>query len=352
MDIIAWLFDWLSIVLCGVAKYIALHYDIMKRCSIVKYSRSVRALNDIECLVDLRTGIYVQKEVLGKQFNIEINGLCGVIQFPCIDDNASEVGLHGILLPPDNKVWSGECLGCQYWGCVMNYPGCESEIRKVGMCFLTPENKHIRKDIEQFIDGFSDMWVRKFVDYCDIISRAYMFTPEVRAKERYLTVLHPEYHQSYETEISVVMRDKWLSSDEIERAVNFASDRSKYLPLSFELILAAQRAFADDNYRLAIFEAGCSADACFDDLEKKCKFSNCGRREWGCLTLGQKFGKIICNIENFPYDAKSFKARILNPRNGIVHNKDFFRKPFRQDAMRMIESVEALLKYAYPQIYQ
>lgn len=306
-------------------------------------------------LLTLSQSIKCKKEVLGKSFDCEIEGISFQLcfpQYPVVDESDPDIGISNPLLPPEiGAKWKreGEPL---YWGYPMSHPEGNSCVELLAVSVVC--DKKSVSDYARILYEEIQKWEHAFIDYLKLETRqGLQRNPNKRRNSCFLELMDDGGYIPDNKTITLYgvfpNADSFASESDIKNAISFA-DSGKELLLEYQMLLSAYEARRQNQNRRAILDA-CAAmeivlvnqinEYCHsiglhpDILTKKYR------------SLGDRIGllsKINGSIPN-----KDYKKLVVNPRNDVMHNKEIYPSDAAID--KLVSCVEAFLGYFHSTYY-
>ena len=305
-------------------------------------------------LLTLSEQIMCKKEVLGKTFDCEFQGIQFQIsfpQYPNVGDPNKKTSIDSPLLPPHNGIIFQKSEEPLSWGFPISYPAGES---LVGLLVMSIEcEKSLVTEYADKLYKSIETWDHSFIDYIKLETKQYTArNKNIRRNTCSLKLLDDRYiHNSKEMMIYIRIPDSnsFASEKTIQNAISFAGS-DKELLLEYQMMLSAYEARQQNQNRRAILDA-CSAMelVLVNQIEQYC--TSIGLHSNVLLEKYRYLGDRIDLLEKIGigFPKQKYKDLVITPRNMLMHNKSVY--PTDETTDTLIDCVEAFLKYFHRTYY-
>lgn len=309
---------------------------------------------EMKGLLTLSEDILCKKDVLGKEFEIEIGGVKANLffpQYPIVDASDPKIGINNPLLPPEiGSSWKRgeEQLS---WGYPLMWPSGESSV-----CLLALFVECTQEQVSNCADILYRSivkWEHAFIDYLKLKTKQGVIRDKSISRNTCtFELLEEKYiprNQSICLYLTVPDSQSFATEDDIMSAIVFANSE-KELFLEYQMLLSSYEARRNNQNRLAILDA-CSAMelSLVEQINNYCHSKGLPPEilQNKYRYLGEKIDllkKINIGLPNLDY-----KTMIIMPRNDVMHNKAVF--PSDEVTDKLISCVEAYLEYFHISYY-
>lgn len=305
-------------------------------------------------LLTLSNTILCKKEVLGKTYECEIDGIKAQIhfpQYPVIDESNPIIGISNPLLPPEiGASWKRgeEPLS---WGYPMNYPEGNSCVELLALS-IECKKENVNENASKLYETIQT-WEYAFIDYLKLETKQGIDRDKnIRRNSCILELMEDKYlpnNRPITLSLTIPTDDSFASETNIINAISFANS-GKELMIEYQMLLSAYEARRTNQNRRAILDACAAMEiTLLDQINQYChsiglspeiltkKYRYLGER----IDLLKKIGGSIPNSD--------YKALVVDPRNAVMHNRDVY--PSDETTEKLISCVEGFLNHFHDAYY-
>lgn len=303
----------------------------------------------------LHNGLLCKKEALDA-YSATIGGEKVDVHFPAYNQPADiehSCGMMNPMLPPDGFEGFKRDNRMLEWGYPRDYPAGDCEVLHLAFVADCKEEKATLAANAIYED--IDRWNDRFLKYC------FLYNKQITAREwvesnsyQFFRLFQgntciPPAENVINMTLSVAKPESFLSKDQIQKAVDFASSDRELL-FEYELLLKAYQEYGKGNDRYAILDAASALEHClFTQIENMCVQHDIVPelilKKY--RTLGERF-KAVQSLDP-SFSIKDIESTVVVPRNSIMHNGNV--EIDSKTAFELLKKTDEILHYFYNDFY-
>lgn len=306
----------------------------------------------IEGELEFSNSIACHYNVMGKQFDLNLKDIEGVIAFPRLPYAYKKNKNKNFLKAPIKASIHKN----NTWGSIIQWPDGHSRVERA-LLFVSVDLENYQ-EIGDKAHNQLKVWKQKFENYLEIhtgqiIERKVVKTHSSRGDFN-LSIFIDGVNKSglSKPDPSEVRLRNVIAIDMqlVKQAIKFASSKEE-VNLSYSLIMKARRELNDQEFRTAIIDAATSCEVTLNDiltknLKKKVPkelFPELSKKKYKFLSQKIQLSRVMKFIPDLEYQIK-----LLDPRNEAAH-KGYLSD--HGEANEAIEIAEQVAKHFYKRIF-
>lgn len=307
----------------------------------------------IKGVLKLSNSILCNRDVLGRSFECEIDGIKASIhfpQFPIVDESKPQIGISNPLLAPEiGKQFSdhGDPL---FWGIPVSYPAGNSSVNRLVISVECEETQN--KDRAKVLYESYEQWVYSFIIYLMLETKQNLERNRNKDEFAFLQLVDDKYIPNMTPVnlcLNIPVNSSFASEVQIINAIHFANS-GKELLFEYQMLLSAYCAIQENQNRRAIMDA-CVALEIFlvNQIKLTCQSKQTSSDTYNVdnLSLGERIKLIRLLDQRFPN--KDYDNLIVKPRNDLMHGRCIY--PEDEKTINLVLCVEEILNFYHKSYY-
>ena len=305
----------------------------------------------LQGILALHEGLLCKKDALDT-YSATIGGEKVDVYFPVYNqpvDIEHSCGMMNPMLPPDGFERFKTDNRVLEWGYPRDYPAGDCEVLHLAFVADCKEEKATLAANAIYED--IDRWNDRFLKYCFLYNKQITARSWVESNSYQFFRLFqediciPPAENVINMTLSVAKPESFLSRDQIQKAIDFASSDQRLL-FEYELLLKAYQEYGKGNDRYAILDAASALEHClFTQIENMCVQHGIAPelilKKY--RTLGERF-KAVQSLDPL-FNIKDIDPAVVTPRNSIMHNGNV--EIDSKTAFELLKKADEILHYFY-----
>lgn len=303
-------------------------------------------------LIQFDASVSCTKDALGCKATVVIGGVTGMIELPSPapwGPERPDDPLHVPLTPPPAAASWKDGDRPMLWGVPIHYPNGWGRVERALLTFELP-HEEMRTLASSIHQGFT-RWYKLFDQYFELITRQRSFSHvEVEPYPSQLDLFRcggdGKADRPYDTgspSLSVFTSntDELLLKREQFVQICALASSLKDPALPYQIQLEAYRAARNGDYRKALVETGAAAELGLASAAREMlTTSRIGYTDELMKRFQSLGGKLaLARIVGVPLPAMDYKARLVTPRNGVIHRGNFAERSVALDAIKVTDEL-------------
>lgn len=318
-----------------------------------RYYKAMENTKYMVGLLSLSDTLFCKKDVLGRVFECEINGIKAQIffpVFPVIDENKSKIGLLNPLLPPQlGKTWKrgNESLD---WGEPKSYPDGNSCVKLLALS-IECDKESVNENAAKLYESI-EKWEHAFLAFLKLVTKQGLDRDRnIGRNTCFLELMDDKYipnHTPIEISLVIPSDNSFASEEQVRAAISFANSGSDLL-LEYQMLLSSYCAVNQNQNRRAIMEACAALEiVLIKQINQLCQKGQLPKSSSiEKMSLGDRIKLVRENVQGLP--KKDYDKIVVNPRNDVMHGRNNF--PTDDTTNTLIACIEDILSHFHIAYY-